>query len=115
MTTASLSASAVALLAASLGVGASLFGAKLAISPGVTIAAPSLGIDVAQLERDAPKALLLFDELYQRHTGVLDVLNTPWRPPYLVARMERGPAHEPSARTGAAILGAEASARIRVQ
>ena len=112
MTAASLSASAVALLVVSLGVGTGLLGTKLAISSSVTIAAPSRGIDVAHLERHAPKDLLLFDDLYQRHTGILDVLIAPWRPPYLVARMERDPTHDG---TGAAMRRAEASARIRVQ
>jgi hypothetical protein len=112
---ASLSAGAAAFLAALLGVGTSLPGAKPATFPGVAIAAPSRGIDVAQLELDAPKDLLLFDELHQRHTGVLDVLITPWRPPYLVARMERDPELDRFSGTGAAIRRAEAATRIRAQ
>jgi hypothetical protein len=79
-----------ALLAVSLSVATGLLWAKLAIFPPVAIAAPSQGIDVSQIglvaySEDMPS----FDDMYQRHTGILDVLTTPWRPPYQASRIKR--------------------------
>ncbi len=67
----------LAFLAASLAVATGLFWAKILISPPVTMAAPNQGIDAAQIARNASKNIPSFDDLYQRHTGVLDVLRVP--------------------------------------
>ena len=64
-------------LAAALVIAAGLFGLKMLISPPVTLAAASPGIDVSQLALSTPKDLASFDAKYQRHMGVLDVLNAP--------------------------------------
>ena len=58
-------------------VGAGLFGVKLSIAPPVTLAATTSSIDVNQIARSAPTDLPSFDDRYQRHLGVLDVLNAP--------------------------------------
>jgi hypothetical protein len=66
------------LLAASLAVAMGLFWAKVLISPPVTLAAaPSQRLDIDAMHRAAPGDLPKFDDVYQRHTGVLDVLMTP--------------------------------------
>ena len=54
-----------------------LFWAKVLIFPPVTLAAPNQGLDIDAMYRAAPVNLPLFDDVYQRHTGVLDVLKTP--------------------------------------
>ena len=77
------------------GIATSLVQAKLA-SPPVAIAASSWGLDVSKIEREASyEGILSFDEMYQRHTGVLDILIAPWMSPYLASRMERDPVHDP--------------------
>ena len=65
------------LLAASLAVAMGLFWAKILIFPPVTLAAPNQSVDIDAMHRVAPGNLPLFDDVYQRHTGVLDVLKTP--------------------------------------
>jgi hypothetical protein len=66
------------LLAASLAVATGLFWAKILTVPPVTLAAaPSQSLDIDAMHRAAPGDLPLFDAVYQRHTGVLDVLMTP--------------------------------------
>ena len=64
-------------LAAALVVATGLFWSKMLIAPPVTQAAISQGLDVNQLTRNTPKDLPAFDDKYQRHLGVLDVLNVP--------------------------------------
>ena len=63
------------LLAAALAVATGLFWSKMLIAPPVTLAAISHGLDIAQLALSTPKDLLSFEARYQRHLGVLDVLN----------------------------------------
>ena len=65
------------LFAASLAVAMGLFWAKVLIFPAVTLAAPTQSLDIDAMHRAAPGNLPLFDDVYQRHTGVLDVLMTP--------------------------------------
>ena len=65
------------LFAASLAVAMGLFWAKVLISPPVTLAAPNQSLDIDAMHRAAPGDLPSFDDVYQRHTGVLDVLKTP--------------------------------------
>ena len=66
------------LLAASLAVATGLFWANILTSPPVTLAAPNQeSLDIDAMHRAAPGNLPLFDDVYQRHTGVLDVLKTP--------------------------------------
>jgi hypothetical protein len=66
------------LLAASLAVAMGLFWANILTSPPVTLAAPShQSLDIDAMHRAAPGDLPSFDDVYQRHTGVLDVLKTP--------------------------------------
>jgi hypothetical protein len=65
----------LSLIAASLAVATGLFWARMLISPPLTEAATSKGIDIGQMTLDAPKDLRSFDDTYQRHTGVLDTLN----------------------------------------
>ena len=64
-------------LAAALVVATGLFGSKMLIAPPVTQAAISQALDVNQLTLNTPKDLPSFDDKYQRHLGVLDVLNVP--------------------------------------
>jgi hypothetical protein len=54
-----------------------LFWAKILISPPVTLAASNQSLDIDAMHRAAPGDLPSFDGVYQRHTGVLDVLMTP--------------------------------------
>jgi hypothetical protein len=65
------------LLAASLALAMGLFWAKILIFPPVTLAAPDQTLDIDAMHRAAPGNLPAFDDVYQRHTGVLDVLKTP--------------------------------------
>ena len=65
------------LFATSLAVAMGLFWAKVLISPPVTQAAAIQSLDIDAMHRAAPGDLPLFDDVYQRHTGVLDVLMTP--------------------------------------
>jgi hypothetical protein len=84
-----------AVAAFSAGIATSAVRVKLA-SPPVAIAASSWGLDISEIERDASyEGMPSFEEMYQRHTGVLDILIAPWMPPYLASRMERDPAHDP--------------------
>ena len=64
-------------LAAALAIATGLFWSKMLIAPPVTQAAVSQGLDVNQLAVNTPKDLASFDDKYQRHLGVLDVLNVP--------------------------------------
>ena len=71
-----------ALLAVSLSVVAGLFWARLTISAPVVTEALNQGIDVSQIGLVAYSEVMpSFEDMYQRHTGVLDVLPTPRRPP----------------------------------
>jgi len=84
-----------AVAAFSAGIATSAVRAKLTSSP-VAITASSWGLDISAIERDAGyEGMASFEEMYQRHTGVLDILIAPWMPPYLASRMERDPAHDP--------------------
>jgi len=65
------------MLAAAFAVATGLLGFKMLIAPPVTLAAQSQGLDIQQLARSTPKDLPFFDSKYQRHLGVLDVLNAP--------------------------------------
>ncbi len=66
------------LLAASLAVAMGLFWAKVLIFPPVTLAAPPIqSLNIDAMHGAAPGNLPVFDDVYQRHTGVLDVLKTP--------------------------------------
>ena len=65
------------LFAASLAVAMGLFWAKILISPPVTLAAANQSLDIDAMHRAAPGDLPSFDNVYDRHTGVLDVLMTP--------------------------------------
>jgi hypothetical protein len=56
-------------------VATALFGARMLTSPPLSEAAMNLGIDVSQVEFNAPKNLSSFDDVYQRHIGVLDTLH----------------------------------------
>ena len=64
-------------LAAVLAAATGLFWSKMLIAPPVTQAAVSQGLDVNQLAVNTPKDLSSFDDKYQRHLGVLDVLRVP--------------------------------------
>ncbi|HKG86164.1 MAG TPA: hypothetical protein VKB16_23935 [Beijerinckiaceae bacterium] len=82
-----------AVAAFSAGIATSAVRVKLASPP---VAASSWGLDISEIERDASyEGMASFDEMYQRHIGVLDVLITPWRAPYLASRMDPEPAKEP--------------------
>jgi hypothetical protein len=64
------------ILAAALVVAAGLVAFKVLIYPPVTLAAPSpQGLDIHQVALSTSKDLPSFDAKYQRHLGVLDVLN----------------------------------------
>ena len=65
------------LLAAPLAVAMGLFWANILTFPPVTMAAPNQSLDIDAMHRAAPGNLPSFDDVYQRHTGVLDVLKTP--------------------------------------
>ena len=65
------------LLAASFAVAMGLFWANILTSPPVTQAATIQSLDIDAMHRAAPGGLPVFDDVYQRHTGVLDVLMTP--------------------------------------
>ena len=65
------------LLAASLAVATGLFWAKVLIVPPVTQAASIQSLDIDAMHGAASGDLPVFDDVYQRHTGVLDVLKTP--------------------------------------
>ena len=65
------------LFAASFAVATGLFWAKILTVPPVTQAAPIQSLDIGAMHRAAPGDLPLFDDVYERHTGVLDVLMTP--------------------------------------
>jgi hypothetical protein len=84
-----------AVAAFSAGIATSAVRVKLA-TPPVATTGSSLGLDISEIERDASyEGMPSFEEMYQRHTGVLDILIAPWMPPYLASRMERDPAHDP--------------------
>jgi hypothetical protein len=91
--------------------------AKLA-SPPVAIAASSRGLNIPQLERAAfyegmPST---FEDLHQRHTGVLDVLITPWRPPHEAWRGQSDrSSQEASGRGGPDRRGATDNAEVASQ
>ena len=65
------------LFAASFVVATGVFGAWMLTSPPVSEAALNTGIDVTQIEFNAPKNLPSFADKYQRGTGVLDVFMGP--------------------------------------
>jgi hypothetical protein len=68
------------LIAVAFVVATALFGARMLTAPPVSEAAMNPGIDVGQLEFNAPKKLSSFDDKYQRGTGVLDVFVGPESP-----------------------------------
>ena len=51
--------------------------ATVVLTPPVSVAAESQGINIEQVALNAPKNLPNFDDTYQRHMGVLDVLKVP--------------------------------------
>jgi hypothetical protein len=62
-------------LGVALFVAVGLFGSKVLIYPPLTLAAPGpQSLDIHQLALSTPKDLPSFDDTYQRHLGVLDVL-----------------------------------------
>ena len=61
------------LLAAAFVLATALFGVRMLTSPPVSEAALNTGVDVTQIEFNAPKNLQSFADKYQRGTGVLDV------------------------------------------
>jgi hypothetical protein len=63
--------------AASFVVATGLFGAWMLTSPPVSEAAMKPGINVSQIEFNAPKNMPSFDDKYQRGTGVLDIFVGP--------------------------------------
>jgi hypothetical protein len=65
------------LVAASFVVATGLLGAWTLTSPPVSEAALKPGIDVSQIEFNAPKNMPSFDDKYQRGTGVLDTFVGP--------------------------------------
>src|SRR5215217_6071948 len=65
------------MLAAAFVVATGLLGFKMLIAPPVTLAAQSQGLDIHHLARSTPRDLPSFESEYQRHLGVLDVLNAP--------------------------------------
>jgi hypothetical protein len=66
-----------AFAALSLGVAVGLLGVKPSLPLQVSIAASSQHIDVLAIERSASTSMPSFDDTYQRHLGVLDVLKAP--------------------------------------
>jgi hypothetical protein len=66
-----------AFTALSFGLAAALLGAMPSLLlPEKTMAAASQHIDVSEVGRSASGTMMLFDDTYQRHMGVLDVLKT---------------------------------------
>jgi hypothetical protein len=65
------------LLAATFVLVTGLFGVRMLTSPPVSEAARNTGVDVTQIEFNAPKNLPSFADKYQRGTGVLDVFMGP--------------------------------------
>ncbi|HEX2115820.1 MAG TPA: hypothetical protein VHM01_15555 [Alphaproteobacteria bacterium] len=64
-----------AFIALSLGLAAALLGAMPSLLlPKKSMAAASQRIDVSEIGRSASKAMMSFDDMHQRHIGVLDVL-----------------------------------------
>ena len=62
------------LLAASALIATALFWTKIVFAPPTTLAAASHGMEIDEAQFAAPKNLPSFDDTYQRHIGVLDVL-----------------------------------------
>ena len=63
--------------AASFVIATGVVGAWMLTSPTVSKAALNPGVDLTQIEFNAPKNLPSFDDKYQRGTGVLDVFVSP--------------------------------------
>ena len=61
-------------LAAAFAVATGLFWSTMLTAPPVTLAATSQGLDIHELAANTPNDLPSFDDSYQRHMGVLDVL-----------------------------------------
>ncbi len=61
-------------LAAAFAVATGLFWSTMLTAPPVTLAATSHGLDIRELATHTSKDLASFDDSYQRHMGVLDVL-----------------------------------------
>ena len=51
--------------------------ATVVLTPPVSVAAERQGMNIEQVALNAPKNLPNFDDTYQRHMGVLDVLKVP--------------------------------------
>ena len=64
----------LAMLAMAFAVATGLFWSKMLIAPPVSKAATDQGLNVNQMVLNAPKNMPSFDDRYQRHMGVLDVL-----------------------------------------
>jgi hypothetical protein len=64
----------LSMLAAAFVVATGFFWSKMLIAPPVTQAATSQGLDISQLAMNTPKGLPSFDDTFQRHLGILDVL-----------------------------------------
>ncbi|CAA9324428.1 MAG: hypothetical protein AVDCRST_MAG93-5905 [uncultured Chloroflexia bacterium] len=64
------------LLAASFAVATGFFWATILTVPPVTQAAPIQSLDIDAMHHAAPGDLPVFEDFYQMHTGVLDVLMT---------------------------------------
>ena len=61
-------------LAAAFALATGLFWSTMLTAPPVTLAATSQGLDIRELATHTPTDLPSFDDRYQRHMGVLDVL-----------------------------------------
>ena len=61
-------------LAAAVALATGLFWSSMLATPPVTLAATGQGLDIRELAANTPQDLPSFDDSYQRHMGVLDVL-----------------------------------------
>jgi hypothetical protein len=67
----------VSFLAAALVVASGAFWATMLTSPPKVEAAFSPGMDITRLSAAADPNMETFEDRYQRHTGIMDVLKTP--------------------------------------
>ena len=61
-------------LAAAFAVATGLFWSTMLAAPPVTLAATSQGLNITELAAHTPTDLPSFDDTYQRHMGILDVV-----------------------------------------